>query len=46
MRLSECGCEVEECYTGSQGLGTVKLLGLQIEIAVVRWRNELPEVKE
>ncbi len=31
MRLSECGGEVEECYTGSQGgLGTVKLLNVQI----------------
>jgi hypothetical protein len=31
MRLSECGGEVEECHTGSQGLGIVKLLDLQIE---------------
>jgi hypothetical protein len=31
MRLSECGGEVEECHTGSQGLGTVKLLNLQID---------------
>jgi hypothetical protein len=23
MRLSKCGGEVEECYTGSQGLATV-----------------------
>lgn len=28
MRLSECGGEVEKCYTRSQGLGTVKLLDL------------------
>ncbi len=31
MRFPACGSEVEEYYTGSQGLGTVKLLDFHIE---------------
>lgn len=37
MRLSERGGEVEECHTGSQGVGTVKLLDPQIEIVGDSW---------